>query len=50
MYNNHSCRCDDCRSGWAGYIRDYRAWRREYGALVTGWRDQLRKMNGENND
>lgn len=28
-YTNHKCRCDECRSAWATYVRTYRDSNRE---------------------
>jgi hypothetical protein len=29
-YNNHKCRCEDCKAAWADYMRDrVKKWRRK---------------------
>jgi len=40
------CRCEDCRSAKRNYLRDWRLWRREHGAIVPGWRDLLHQGEG----
>lgn len=47
MYVNELCRCDECREANAAYSRDRRDFIREFGELVPGWRDHLRKRNEE---
>lgn len=46
-YSNYLCRCGACRAAWASYCADRRAFIRENGALVPGWRDLLRGSNRE---
>lgn len=47
-YVNLSCRCDKCREANARYHHDLKTWKRNYGELVPGWREQLHQSTGGN--